>query len=273
MSKKLGIIAGGGDLPKQLIARCKRDGREFCVLAFEGQTDPSTCTDVDYTWVRLGAVGKALSYFKKSGVGEIVLVGPLRRPSWSEIIPDTKGVKWLSKLVKAQGDDSMFRIIMNEIESEGFKVIGADDVMGDEIMAPHGVLGKISPSSELLADIKYGIEVAHHIGNADIGQAVVIQQSMVLGIEAIEGTKELVTRCAKYARPGGKPVLIKISKPGQERRVDLPTIGPQTIEQVADSGFAGIAVETGEVQILDMKKSIQKADQLGIFIIGININA
>lgn len=267
---KLGIIAGNDDLPRRVIERCRKIQRPYFVLAIKGQTDPQTVDGSDHVWVRLAAVGKALEHMKAAGVKELVLAGGIRRPSWTELRPDRVGAKWLAKLAKhARGDDSIFRILTAELEKEGFRIVGAEDIIGDEILAPEGSLGSCAPDEQAEQDIKRGLDVAAHLGRVDVGQSVIVQQGIVLGVEAVEGTNELIKRCAELKRPGPGGVLIKIPKPGQDRRIDLPTIGPETVRLAHTSGLRGIAVEAGGVQILGKPEVIRLADELGIFMVGI----
>ncbi|MEN8236797.1 MAG: UDP-2,3-diacylglucosamine diphosphatase LpxI, partial [Pseudomonadota bacterium] len=268
---KLGIIAGNDDLPRCVIERCRKINRPYFVLAFKGQTDPQTLDGSDHAWVRLGAVGKALGYMRVAGVEELVLAGGIRRPSWTELRPDRVGAKWLAKLAKhARGDDSIFRILTAELEKEGFRVIGVEDIIGDEILASAGASGAHRPDEQAEQDIARGLEIATHLGRADVGQSVIVQQGIVLGVEAVEGTNALIKRCAELRRPGPGGVLIKIAKPGQERRVDLPTIGSKTVRLTVASGLRGIAVEAGGVQILDKSEVIRLADEHGIFLAGVS---
>ena len=271
--KKLGIIAGGGELPRKIIKHCQRTGQKYFVLAFNGQTDPITIINSEHEWVNLGCVGKAISFLKTAGVTDLVMAGPLHRPSWSEIRPDAKGAIWLAKLAThAFGDDSMFRIITKELEKEGFHITGAESILGDELLASSGVMTKTKPKTHSYKDVERGLEVLKALGIVDVGQASVIQQGMVLGVEAVEGTDELIRRCSGLKRPGHGPILVKISKPGQDRRVDLPTIGKTTIELAKESGFEGIAVEAGSVQMIHKEEVIKTADNLGLFIYGFEVS-
>lgn len=271
--RKLGIIAGGRDLPRELIERCRTIGRPHFVIAFKGQTDPETVKDTEHAWVHVGAVGQALMHLRQAGVEDLVMVGPLRRPSWTELRPDVKGALWVARLTRQGfGDDSLLRIITEELEKEGFKVVGVDSLMGDDFLAPLGVMGTVKPDALAQQDVKRGIEVALALGKVDVGQAVIIQQGMVLGVEALEGTDGLIERCKALARPGVGGVLVKIAKPGQDRRVDLPTMGPETVESAMKTGLRGIAVEAGSVQILHRQRLLEKANQAGIFIMGIQVD-
>jgi hypothetical protein len=268
---KLGIICGEGDAVHKIVEACKRQGREFFILAFEGHTDQQSVNSYPHAWVKLAHIGKALSVLRQQKVQEIVFIGRFRRPAWSELRPDLVGAKWIARMMgKVFGDDSFLRSIIEKLESEeGFKVISAEKVIGNEILISLGVLGKHAPSKEALADIDYGIKVAQILGKADVGQAVIVQQGLVLGVEAIEGTDVLIKRCSSLKREGFPGVLVKIVKPQQEIRIDRPTVGPETIKNIYEAGFAGIAMEAEGVILVQKERVLELADQWGIFLIGI----
>lgn len=270
----LGILAGGGELPARLVEACKAEGRPYFIIGFEGAVDEALLAGEPHARVRLGAIGESLHYLHEAGAKELVMAGQLKRPSLATLRPDGTGAKLLARLGKSffSGDNSLLSAVVDYLEEEGFRVIGADDVLKD-LLAPPGLLGRISPSKEAQKDIEVGVRIGHAVGELDIGQSVIIQQGYVLGVEAAEGTDELIARCGPLRRnaPHGG-VLVKVKKPTQERRVDLPTIGKQTVENVAAAGFAGIAVEAGGVLILDRKGVALKADALGVFVLGFTLN-
>lgn len=269
--KKIGIIAGSGALPGSLVAACKRTGRPFFVLALKGNADPMLLPkNIPIKWIRLGAVGEGFAEMRRENVEEIVMIGGVRRPSLLELRPDWRGLKFFAKAgIRALGDDGLLRAVINEIESDGFKVVGADSVV-PSLVASKGVYGKVVPRLSDLEDIRRGFDVAKILGKADVGQAVIVQQGLVLAVEAIEGTAALIERSRDLKREGGGGVLVKVVKPGQERRADLPTIGPQTVQSIYDAGFKGIAVEAGSVLLADAQQTTQLADELGIFVVGVD---
>jgi DUF1009 family protein len=269
---KLGVLAGGGQLPVRVIEACRAAGREFFVLAFEGHTDPATVEGTPHAWVRLGAVGEALRQLHEAKVEEVVLAGPVKRPSFDDLRPDWRGAMFLAKVgARAFGDDGLLSAVVKELENEGFRVVGADDVFGN-LRTPAGPCGRMAPDDAAETDIRRGIDVLKAIGPLDVGQAVVVQQGVVLGIEAIEGTDALLDRCAIVRRSGRGGVLVKIAKPGQERRVDLPTIGPGTIQRGVAAGLAGIALEAGQSLIIDRAAVVRAADEAGLFIVGVKVS-
>lgn len=266
----LGIIAGAGQLPRRIIEACRQQDRQFYIVAFENQTEPELVENLPHIWCRLGQTKKALDYLKQCGVEEIVMVGPIKRPSWSELKPDTFTATWLAKrLHKILGDDSLLRAVIHLIESEGFTVVSAENIIGDSLLAPRGVIGKHHPNSQDQQDIALGLKVATMLGSCDIGQAVMIQQGLVLGVEAIEGTEALLKRCAPLKRAGAGGVLVKVTKPQQEVRVDRPTVGLETLKKLQEGEFRGLAVEAFGVIMLNKEEMIQFADEHQLFLVGV----
>jgi DUF1009 family protein len=271
VARKLGILAGGGTLPQQLVEICQSSGRPVFVLAFEGQTAPATTRGVDHAWVRVGAVGTALEFLRGAAVEDLVMAGPVRRPSIAELRPDKMAFKILARAgTRAFGDDGLLRAVMKVLEAEGFRIIGIDDVI-DDITAQSGPLGKVSPDASAKLDIARGVDVLQALGAVDVGQAVVVQEGIVLGIEAAEGTDGLLARCAALGREGPGGVLVKLRKAGQDNRVDLPTIGLETIIGARDAGLRGVAIEAGATLVLSREAAIREADQAGLFLIGISV--
>ncbi len=170
--------------------------------------------------------------------------------------------------MRALGDDSLLKAVIAELESEGFRVVGMHAILGD-VLAEEGVWGRRAADAAAQSDIDHGLKVARGLGVLDIGQSVVIQQGIVLGVEAVEGTDALLRRCGELRRQGPGGVLVKIAKPGQERRVDLPTIGVRTVEAAAAAGLSGIAVESGSTIVVDRPGIIKAADAAGLFLCGV----
>jgi DUF1009 family protein len=269
MTAKLGIVAGGGEFPGLVIAACRAQGRPFHVLALEGHADPAVIADAPADWIRLGAAGSGLKILKAQGVSEIVMIGPVRRPGFAELTPDWWSAKFIAKIgFKALGDDGLLRALAAALEDEGFHVVGVDEVLSD-CLAPAGTYGGVEPDDQAQADIKRGWEVAKGIGALDVGQSVVVQQGLVLGVEAIEGTDRLLARCLELKRDGAGGVLVKVRKPNQDRRLDLPTIGINTLKATAAAGLRGIAVEAGGTLVLGREALAAEADRLGLFVVGI----
>lgn len=268
--RKLGIIAGGGAIPRQLIEQCQISGVEFSVLAIEGNAEKDLFKDgnFSYKWIRLGQAGTGFKFFAEQGVKDVVMIGTIKRPGLFDLVPDLRTTAFFAKVgAKALGDDGLLRAVVSEIEKDGMKVKGVHEVM-PEILVKEGVLTKRKPSKQNIIDIKRGVEAAFALGRLDIGQAVVVQQGIVLGVEGIEGTDELLRRCKDYRRKGDGGVLVKLRKPEQDMRIDLPTIGPRSVERAHESGLEGIVVHAGNGLIVNEKETIALADKYKMFILG-----
>ncbi|MEC9454191.1 MAG: UDP-2,3-diacylglucosamine diphosphatase LpxI [Pseudomonadota bacterium] len=270
MATKLGILAGGGPLPGRIVQSCLAAGREVFVIAFENESDPKTCEGVPHVWMPLGKVGATINRLKAENCTDVVLAGPVRRPSFSKLKPDMRAIKLLGKIRKAagQGDDAILSVLVEELESENFRVVGADDLLGD-VVAREVILSDRVPGEIDQKDIELGVRVARALGALDVGQAVVVQQGVVLGVEAIEGTDALLGRCQDLKQEGQGGVLVKLIKTQQERRADLPTIGADTVRHSAEAGLNGIAVEAGQSLILDRAEVVVEANRLGLYVAGI----
>lgn len=270
MTNKLAIIAGGGSLPKRLVDYCKKQGREFFVVAIEGNAEKDWIDDtVPHLWIRIGQAGTGFAKLKELKVSEAVMIGTIKRPTLSELVPDFKTATFFAKIgFKALGDDGILRALINEFDSEGIKVRAIQEVM-PEILIRSGILGKYKPSKQNLVDIKRAIEVARALGQLDVGQAVVVQQGLVLGVEGIEGTDELIRRCGAYKRKGEGGIILKLRKPQQDLRVDLPTIGPRTILRAFETGLQGVILHAGNGLIVEEEETIKLANKHKIFLMGV----
>jgi DUF1009 family protein len=266
---KLGIIAGRGALPGLLAQKCRETGRPVFVMAIEGEADPTTLpAGIDHAWTRMGAAGAAIKRLKREGVVELVMAGGVRRPSLMSLRPDWRAARMYARIgLRALGDDGLLSSVIKELESEGFTLVGLDSVLTDALARP-GYYGRYRPDRQAEVDINHGFAVVAALGALDIGQAAIVQQGIVLGVEALEGTDALIERCGQLRREGPGGVLIKARKPGQERRADLPTIGPTTIEHAAAAGLRGIAIEAGGGLVVDLPGVIRLADQFGLFVLG-----
>lgn len=264
---KLGILAGAGPLPRQVARAAVDGGREVFMVAFDGQTDAGTPEGLPHAWMRLGAVGRILDRLHAESVRDLCLIGRIRRPSLRELMPDLRGGRLAARVgLGASGDDALLRGIGKALADEGFRLVGAHEVLED-LLAKPGVLTARAPDAQDSADIARGLEVARAVGAMDIGQGVVVQQGLVLAVEAVEGTDAMLTRCADLRRDGGGGVLVKARKPQQDRRMDMPVIGQSTVEGVAAAGLSGIAVEAGGALIHEPVAVAQAADRHGLFVV------
>lgn len=268
MSPKLGILAGDGELPVKLVEVCRATGREIFVVVFNGESNPACVDGAPHVWLDLGAVGSVIRALKEAECRDVVLAGPIRRPRLTSMRLDGRGAAMVPRLLRARGDDALLTVVIDELEGEGFNVVGADDVFSG-LLAAEGVLGARRPDAGEWDDIARGVEVVRAIGAIDVGQAAVVHDGYVLGVEAAEGTDALIDRVAALRRGERGGVLAKLRKPGQDRRADLPTIGIGTIERASAAGLAGIAVEAGETLVLDLEAVIDGADAAGLFLVGV----
>jgi DUF1009 family protein len=269
-ARPLGILAGGGALPRRVAEAAAAQGRPVFIVAFAGQFDPATVVGFPHISLRIGLAGRIIAEMKKAGVVDLVMAGGVRRPTISELGLDWRGIQLFARIgAGALGDDGLLAAIGRELEREGFRLVGASEILsGGAALA--GVLGLHQPDEQARADIAHGLHVARALGVVDVGQAVVVQQGLVLGVEAIEGTDALLRRVGSLKREGLGGVLVKIAKPQQDRRIDLPTIGPATVAQAVQSGLRGIAVEAGGSIILDQAAAIAAADEAGLFLIAVD---
>lgn len=271
---KLGLIAGGGDLPAAVAGRCDAEGRPIYVVRLEGFADPHLARwpGDDFGMAQIGAILKAL---KANGCRAVCLAGIVNRPDFKMLKPDFKGATLLPGIVAAaaKGDDALLRKILSVFESEGFVVEGADDILGGETL-PAGALGAISPTPDQLFDLKKALHVAEKSGELDIGQGAVVCAGLVLAVEAQEGTDAMLRRVAglpadlRGSPKDRKGALGKAPKPIQDLRVDMPVIGPRTIELAAEAGLAGVGGVAGRLILIDRPAILAAADRLGLFVWG-----
>lgn len=269
-SSKLGIIAGGGQAPGQIALACREEGRPFFLFCLEGQADPALAKEGEHIWLSLGEAGKLREACKTQNIREMVMIGRVRRPSITELKPDFQGVKLLARLgLGSLGDDGVLRALSAALEDLcGVKIVGAHEV-AKNLLLREGVLTKTRPDKKDEADIARGFEIAETLGRLDVGQAAIVQHGIVLGLEAIEGTDALLARAGGLKRGGGGGTLTKAAKPQQDERLDLPTIGPDTIASLARAGLAGVAAEAGRSLLIDRAATIKAADEAGLFIVGV----
>jgi len=267
----LGILAGGGPFPGQVAAAALQAGRDVFILAFEDFAEPDVVGPYKHAYARVGAAGRILALLRENQCRDIVLVGPVRRPSLLDLRPDLEGTKILARIGRAAftGDDGLLAAIVRVFAEEGFRVLGAHEII-TEAVGPRGVLGAVSPDAQAVADIGRGVAVVRALGEVDVGQGCIVQQGIVLAVEAVEGTDQMLARAAGLARPGPGGVLIKLVKPGQDRRTDLPTIGPRTLVAAAGAGLRGVAFEAGGTLLTDRAACVAEADRLGLFLFGID---
>lgn len=268
--EKIGIIAGSGQFPLLFIEAAQKAGRKTILIAHRNETSEDVAAAADEVcWVRLGQLGKVIKYFHSRGVGETVFVGAITKTRiFRDILPDFKGMTLWNK-IDAKQDDAILRAVAGVLEDEGIKVLESTCYL-KHLFFPCGILTKKKPDKTQLLDIAFGWENARAIGAMDIGQCVVVRNRSVLAVEAIEGTDAAIARGGALAKE--KAVVVKVRKPGQDFRFDLPATGVKTIETMASVGGAVLAVEAGQSLLFDPEAMIKAANDAGIVVVGVKEN-
>lgn len=268
--KKIAIFAGAGFLPRHVYDACKKQQISAKIIGLEGQITEELFKGIEFEIFPMHNVNKIIKFLNKEGIKDIVLAGKVcRSTSLSKLLLDVKGAKLLAKIMRyGISDNSILTAVIRFLESEGMTVWPAEAVAKD-LVVPKGALTKIEPNKSDWKDIKKGMKILKDIAQHDIGQSLVIQSGLILGIEAAEGTDAMISRCGsiKQKEETG-PILIKAVKPKQDKRVDLPCIGKSTIKHLHENGFRGIAVEAGVTLLLEGEETIKEADKMGVFIYG-----
>jgi len=272
----LALICGGGSLPLAIADSVSARGRQVLLFPLQGIARPEDYAQRPHTWVRIAKFGTLARAARAAGCHEMVLIGSLVRPAFWQVRFDLTTLKLLPRIAAAfrGGDDYLLSSGARLIEEQGFRVLGAHEV-APEILVPKGALARVQPSEGDRADIALGFDYLHATGPFDVGQAVVVAGRHVLAVEAAEGTDQMLERIAalrasghiRASTVGG--VLVKAPKRGQDRRFDLPSIGPRTVEGAARAGLAGIAVVAGSTIVAEPERLIAVADRANIFIVGL----
>ena len=267
--RKLAIIAGDGNLPIELINECEKQNKIFFVIIINGHGQKiSKLYNPDFV-MHLSKIGEAIKFARSKNITDLVMAGSIKRPSLKDMIPDFWTAKFLTKYgAKISGDNSILASLARELEKEGFNILAPEDITKNTL-CPYGILGKYSPNIENKTDIEKGFKIAKNIGINDIGQSVIIQNGLILAIEAAEGTDNMIKRSKLLKIGDSGAVFIKVIKPGQDQRLDRPVIGINTIKSVHNSGLDGIALEANSIIIINLQEVIKYADKNNLFIIGI----
>lgn len=269
--ERLGIIAGGGNLPLRLVQACEDQGIKLFIVGFKGQTDPALLAGRAHIMTRLGAAGRVMKTLRRQNIQDVVMIGSIRRPTFAELRPDFQALKIIMRhrlIGRGVGDDGLLRLLRTEFERAGLRFHGVQNFVR-EILAATGVMGRYAPDAFDQEQIMRGVGVVRALGRLDVGQAAIVQEGIVLGVEGVEGTDELIRRCGGYRRKGRGAVLVKLCKPQQDEALDLPTIGPDTVRLCAAMGMTGIAVEAGRSLVLDPQEVTSLADRHGLFVVGL----
>jgi len=273
----LGIIAGRGPLPCAVAAVASARGLPLHIVGIRGEAREEI-ERFPHTWVKWGEIGKMFRALDNNGCADIVIIGGVNRPDFSNVRLDLGAIKTLPFILTLGkgGDDHVLSRVVCFFEQKGYRVHGAGDI-APQLLAGEGVLGRKRPSADDNADIELALRVVGALGRLDVGQAAVVAKGYVLAVEAAEGTDAMLARCAEL-RASGKAgrrsragVLVKVPKPGQEERVDLPTIGPETVTKAAAAGLAGVAVAAGRVLMAERDATIAAADEHGLFLLGVSL--
>jgi UDP-2,3-diacylglucosamine hydrolase len=272
----LALVCGGGMLPAAVAHAAERNGRKVVMFPVSGWAEPSVVEGRPHHWIALVQVGRFLKIARQEGCRDIVFIGTAVRPPFSTLRLDWETLRVLPGVWRAYhgGDDHLISSIARMLAAYGFRIVGAHEV-APEILIPAGPLGGRAPEARDQADIARGLALLRAIGPFDVGQAVIVANQHVLGVEAAEGTDGLLARVAalreagRISTPRGVGVLVKAPKPEQDRRFDLPAIGPKTVEGVAKAGLAGIAVVAGGAILAQATEVAQTADRVGVFVVGI----
>jgi len=272
----LALICGGGSLPLAIADLVSARGRQVLLFPLQGIARPEDYAQRPHTWVRIAKFGTLARAARAAGCHEMVLIGSLVRPAFWQVRFDLTTLKLLPRIAAAfrGGDDYLLSSGARLIEEQGFRVLGAHEV-APEILVPKGALARVQPSEGERADIALGFDYLQATGPFDVGQAVVVAGRHVLAVEAAEGTDQMLERIAalrasghiRASTVGG--VLVKAPKRGQDRRFDLPSIGPRTVEGAARAGLAGIAVVAGSTIVAEPERLIAAADRANIFVVGL----
>lgn len=260
----IGLIAGGGKFPLMVADSIKKKGLCVLAVAHRGETDPALENNVDkIIWIKLGQLGRLIDILKKNNIRKVLMAGTItKRRMFRNIKPDLKGLALMSKMAIFH-DDGILRSVAREMEKDGIDVISSTSFM-PELLASPGCLTRRRPTKEEREDIQFGWHVAKELGRLDIGQCVVVRKKTVLALEAMEGTDETILRGGKLANE--KAVVIKVSKPDQDLRFDVPSVGLKTIEVMGQVRASVLSVEAGKTLMFDKSEMIEYANREGICI-------
>ncbi len=263
----IGLIAGGGQFPLLFARAAHRQGRAVVAAAHVNESDPALESEVDrLCWVKLGQLGKIIKHFRKNGVQEAVFAGAITKTRiFKDILPDFKGLSLWNK-IDIHHDDAILRAVALTLEQEGIRVL-ASTIYLQHLLFPSGVLTRSKPTVDESEDIRFGWKIAREVGSLDIGQCVVVRDRTVLAVEAIEGTDAAIRRGGELAHRGA--VVVKLKKPGQDFRFDLPATGSATIATMAEVRGRVLAVEAGQSLLFDSEKMTAAADRAGISVVGV----
>ncbi len=271
----LAIVAGGGAFPAAVAEAVLAQGREVVLALMKGFADPAL-ERYPHFWFRIGSIGTVTTRARALGVRDVVIIGSLTRPRMRDLGMDWATIRMLPRIAGLfrGGDNHLLSGVLALVAEQGFHLMGAHEAVPD-LLLPEGSLGAKSPSAVNEADIALGLQVIRTLGPFDVGQGVIVVDGFVTAVEAAEGTDAVLARYAdmratgRLRFPAGHGVLVKAPKPEQDRRIDLPSLGPATVRHAAKAGLAGIAFEAGGVIVPDSQELVRVADEAGLFVVGI----
>ncbi len=267
--ERIGLIAGNGRFPLLFAAAARAAGVEVVAVAHQHET-PEEIADLaaEVTWVRVGELGKIIRVLKQAGVRRAVMAGGIRKPrQLSDFRPDFRGAAFIAK-TRSLRDDVLLRGVASELEHDGIAVVESTLFLG-RLVPEVGTLTRKAPKSREWEDVRFGVQVARDIGRWEIGQSVVVKRHTVLAVEGIEGTDQAIRRGGELGRGG--VVVVKVSKPGQDLRFDVPAVGQTTIEVMRDVGARVLALEAGRTIMIDRDEVVRAADAAGIAIVAVAV--
>jgi hypothetical protein len=272
----LGLIAGGGELPRAVAMAARAHGRQVFVVPLLGSITENWVQDFPHEFLSPGEPGRIIKALKAAGTGEVLLAGRVDRPKFNEMKLDAKGVLLLPKAIAAakKGDDALLRFIVGICEDAGLRAISVAEA-APSLVADEGALGAYAPKAEHKADIEQAFRIVHALGGLDVGQAAVVCEGLALAVEAAEGTDAMLSRIAdlretlRGTADKRRGVLVKALKPTQDAKTDMPVVGVETVRNAAGAFLSGIAVEAGAALILDKQAVKAEADRQGLFVVGI----
>ncbi|RJX18396.1 MAG: LpxI family protein [Desulfobulbus sp.] len=267
MNDPIGLIAGGGQFPLLFAEAARERGRRVVAVGHLNESAPELAEAVDaLCWVKLGQLGRIISFFKQHGVSEAVFAGTITKTRiFQDVFPDLKGLTLWNKIDVRQ-DDAILRAVAGVLEGEGINILASTCYL-DHLFFPRGILSKKKPTPEQWEDIRFGWRMAREVGRLDIGQCVVVRERAVMAVEAIEGTDATIRRGGELARSGA--VVVKLKKPGQDFRFDLPATGARTVETLAEVRGGVLAVEAGQSLLFDREAMVAVANRAGIVVVGL----
>lgn len=269
--ERIGLIAGNGTFPIFFARAAKKRGLTVIAVGMRGETKPEVEREVDQmTWVKVGQLKKMIDAFVAGGCAKAAMAGGVRKTRLFERArPDLLAMKLLARAA-VRRDDGMLRAVADEFEKAGVTIIDSTVFM-PEALAPEGVLTKKKPEAREWHDLRYGLVIAREIGKLDIGQTVVVKDGAVVALEAIEGTDACIARAGELTQKKGC-VIVKVAKPKQDMRFDVPAIGPRTLESMRAAGVRVLGIEAGRTLILEPEQFVNEADAAGLVVVGLTAN-